>query len=362
MASVPLVAGGCVYPFARRTYPILTGIGQVALSPDGRIVAAIYKDDSSVSENRGRDHQLVLFDWRSGEVTWIPHPSLPRLDNPQFSRDGRELTVARRRMATRHDGEVVLSNDIARIDLRTFEMRPATSDGGSKQFYSLSYDRNGQRLALLWQDVVGGRSGIGLIERSGTAVREVLDSRFAFYSLADLCFVGSEDLLFQARSPRHPALASQVTSLGFRSTDNMQYRLRLVGAASGGAEPEILVPQLDSRGRTFPIGRICASADSAVLAWTARSLTDADGRGRFNYEVFERRAGRVTQVTHLATYSQACAISGDGNTIAFTESPERTFDFDLTILDRGDRRVIRTDLLRRLRATTHRRYGRGLVA
>jgi dipeptidyl aminopeptidase/acylaminoacyl peptidase len=333
-AGTALMASWGFDAVAKIAPPPITGLGFIAVSADGRLIAVEY------------DGRIALYDWRTGQIVRVPSPE--RLHAPSFSPDGRTLAAVRGAASA---GHIVL------IDARTFDMTPVANSTQDFEKFSLRFQPGSRRVAYA-AGRIAAPAAIVLQDVGEQTSRELLDRTVGFHDVSDLCFMAPNELVFQARGPRHPALAQQVAALGRRSTDRVQYRLRIEDGP-GFAIPTPLEPQLDTRtGIPFGDGvsSLCAARNGSALAWTGISQTkphqggSAVGKGPINYEAFEQRDGRITQLTERQTYTFACAISDDGGTIAFTEDPDRGMEFDLTILDRRNNTATPTGLLRKLRA------------
>ncbi|GEM_PF-4540088 len=301
----------------RRPGPF-TGLGPIALSPNGSTVATLYKGS------------LVLYDWRRETVTRLPD----WLAEPTFSPDGRWIAG--------RDGDGQISSlelDTGRLVAFTKEAKPAFAPICPR------VSPDGRKIAVATASA-SNDSSISLVDCEKREVRRLIPAKFGFYSVSDLCFVGRGEILFQAAAPRDPMLAQQVKAIrdGFVS-ENYQYRLIFDPEASTNhGDVSVLTPQLDTRpSLAHQIQGLCASRSGAVLAWLGQSPGP-----KYGYEVFDRQGGVTRQATSRTSYTYACAISDDGNTIAFTEDQSRGLSFDLSILDRRSGAVIETRLLAKL--------------
>jgi hypothetical protein len=232
--GVALATPACMFGYGGKIAPPpIAGLGDIALSPDGRIVAVQFR------EPKTGESRLVLYDWGSGRVTRVPYPIDTRLASPCFSPDGRFLAAVR-------GGR---NGDVAFIDLKTYEIKSLALENKTSNYerYCLRFSPNGRQVVYA-EDRIAATTGIVLRDIAGATSRELLDPALGFLNVSDLCFAAPDEIIFQARIPRAAGLVQHLRTLGYELTDQIQYSLKFGEIpVPGFAEPALLDPQFDTR-------------------------------------------------------------------------------------------------------------------
>jgi hypothetical protein len=336
------MAAGCAGPWAGRQRRELGGLTDYALSPDGQVLATLQKDDWNSGGERRRIERLVLYQWSSGAIDLVPLPDGQTFSWVQFAPDGRSLAVIRFRYRDRAQDAAAGLTDILSMNLGDFSTRPVAA-GLRGHVWSPRFSSDGRFLAFGVRPHIG-QPQIVLQPVTGAATRNLLPEPNHYYGLGLVGFRGADEFLFTLLRA-DGSLQAEAADLGYRQFEGATFTVRLL--PDGASPPRIARPQPDDRWPGASPSGLCASGDGSVLAWTAR--TEEKPNGPYRYDAFERRDGEVRRLTELNTFTGGCAISRDAGTVAFSESPGRTTEFDLTVVDTRTRRVTRTGLLERLR-------------
>ena len=236
--------------------PPITGLHQIAVSPDGEVVAASYTDPQSSST------RVALYAWRTEKVTRLdvssgfvaeestdlssvsgkprPTSSILSAGYPAFSSDGQTLAI------TRHTGWSA-NWDVALVDLRTRAVKSITRRLGLQTASSPRFAPTRHQIAFSGGAgrFTGHRRGeiIRLADLGGNEIRDLTDPEKGFYQVSDICWLAPDTLLFQARSPEDEALAAQVLAMGRAVVDLLQYQVRLPTTFGPTfAVPKLLTP------------------------------------------------------------------------------------------------------------------------
>jgi len=311
-----------------------------APSPDGRVVAFQYHDLSAGQNDLG----LGFLDLQSGKLTRIPNPPGKQLSEPSFSRDGKRLAAA---MGNLHS---LAATQITIIDPATLKTVTTVNPNPWEVAYPVF--QPGSDNVLFVATNPGVPKQLRLLDLANNDEHSILDPAEGFYTIFQPSFVGPDDVLFQAMSPRDLALKQSAVDL--LGKDRYDPALRITYRLHFGERPEIFLPEL-TRSRTGPllpgIPYLTASRDGETIAFIGLSIADPyNEHHQYNYEVFALRNGQERQMTNLRSLLAYAHISFDGMTVAFGSDPTRRKIVDLFVLDMRSGKVTATGLLNKLQS------------
>lgn len=353
-AGVNLALPGCAFDLVQRPGAAVAprgGVATVAVSSDGSLIAAEYRATPIVDPFRYG--QLCVFRPLNGALTPLQAGAGFEFKDPEFSPDGRHLVAVR--VAISASRREIGDPDLAIFDLerggvqilsppwRARLARPKfTPDGRGLIYCAIPQLASRDWEAIIFHPLDGGLP------------TEFLRLDEMFFDLRGLTFRGDSEILFapllRTAWPREEA--SRGAEGGYRLT-RVAYRL-VFDLATGqrrGA-PTLLLSERDLPPASLGLYGLTAPADGASLFWYASSRSDRAAGGLAPDNVFERRDGRIHQVTDFRSTIRGIALSRDGRALAVTENGRDEVFYDLALMDVASGEVRRTGLLNRLLSST----------
>jgi len=303
------------------------GLQDLALSPDGKIVAVRFYDQDLKRPGFG------LYDWAQGKFTPLPAANLERsFSDPSFSPDGRSLAA-------------IFDNQVVLIDRETLKVTSLTSGGqGFKGTPIFLPDGSG----VLY--VAGSPARLVLINLADRAEKTLLDPAIGFGTISRPYFGGPDRIIFAASGPRDPDLNDQLAQFpdSRPATDLHIYGMKF------GDQPELILKNLWVEGkrksRWFNGEQsLQASQDARRIIFIDYAESAAGPSNNVDQEIFAIDGGALKQMTHLNSALMAAALSYDGRTAAFGCDSSHSLSHQLCILDMDSGKVTVTRLLSDIR-------------
>lgn len=296
-------------------------LGFLAVSPNGRIVAFEFRHPT-------KGGGLGLLDWRTGRSMRLPQP----VAQPSFSYDGKSLVG-------------IIERGIAVVDFATMERAEVINTvqvNNESPHFPVFQPGTGKIL------YVAGKNAdryFKLLDPADHSEKVILGPEDGYYTIFRPSFVGPDEIIFEALSPRNKELGQVVKALAGPGVA-VAYRLRF------GGRPEILGRDLQDK-TLHPdfheLASLAATPDGKTLVYIGLSATHPyTDRRQYNLEIFRLEDGQPRQMTDLRNFSSFLGLSADGSVVAFGSDPTRSKCVDLAVLDMRAGKVVKTGLLERL--------------
>jgi WD40 repeat protein len=300
------------------------GLQDLALSPDGKLVAVRFVDHELKRQGFG------LFDVGRGRFT--PLRGERSFNDAAFSPDGKRLVA-------------VAGNQLVLIDVASLAVTQITEGGqGFKESPSFLPDGSG----VLY--VLSNPARFMLVSLADKQEKEMLDPIVGFGTIGRPYFGAPDRIIFAASSPRNPQLYEELEKFpDSRPTiDTHIYGMKF------GDQPELILNNLwlegKKRSRWFSGERNLAASKDAKKIVFIDYVTSARGpENNVQQELFAIDGGALRQVTHLGATLTAASISYDGGTAAVGCDSGHDMYFDLCLIDMTSGKVKKAGLLGELR-------------
>ena len=300
------------------------GLQDLALSPDGKLVAVRFVDNELKRQGFG------LFDVNRGRFT--PLRGERGFSDPAFSPDGKRLVA-------------VSNNQLVLIDVASLAVTPLTEGGqGFKESPNFLPDGSG----ILY--VVSNPARFVLFNLTDHQEKQMLDPIIGFGTIGRPFFGGPDRIIFAASAPRNPQLYEQLEKFpDSRPTiDTHVYGMKF------GDQPELILNNLwlegKKRSRWFSGERnLAASKDAKKILFIDYVTSSKGPENNVQQELFAIDDGALKQLTHLGATLTAAAISYDGGTAAVGCDSGHSMYFDLCLVDMASGKVRKAGLLGELR-------------
>lgn len=277
-------------------------IKDLAISPDGRMVAFQYEDEESKRQGLG------LLDWKAGKITPIPSPPGKDVSNASFADDGKRILAM---TSDRGSGQIVS------IDLATLKMSQLMQ---ARRGWQAPAFQPGTDNILIVAGGLGTYYHLRLVNPKDGTETTILDEKHGFIAgIFHPYFVAQDEIVFQAITPVDPQQLQEVLALVPKDTETIAYRLHF------GGRPQIILADM-TENKADPVNRgigfVSATADGKRLAFIAKSrIEPSTERGAYNLEVFTLTDGVLKQVTDLRSFMSYARMSRDGSTVVLSSLP-----------------------------------------
>jgi len=303
------------------------GIQDLALSPDGRVVAVRFLDRELRRSGFG------LYDWKEERFTPIPSPWPDRnFSDASFSPDGKRLVA-------------VSGNQIVLIDLADFHVTQVTEGGqGFKETPTFLPDGSG----VLY--VLSNPARFVLLDLVDHQEKQMLDPLVGFGTISRPFFGAPDRIIFTAIAPRNPELYVELDKF----PDSRPDRDVHVYGMKFGEQPQLILNNLwiegKKRSRWFAgEGSLQASKDARQIVFIDYAPNPSGPGDNLDQELFVIDDGALRQLTHLNASLMAATVSYDGSTVAVGCDSGHSMSHDLCVVEVKTGKLRKIGLLSDLR-------------
>lgn len=290
--------------------PVMMMANQVAVSPDGRLIAF---DFARVSQNGGNIWSGIgLFEPSSDRLQRVPNPPGRRLNLESFSPTGTHL------ICLSGVTGIKTLRGVALVELATGRTRevfgPASPVPGMPIWYvsDAAVQPGSNRLLIARSARYGQQHDLLLLDPDRGDLRTILSEADSSYYFEDIRFLSPRDIYLQIGTGLRGRIAEEVRALGRDGHGPITCHLRL------GETLRVLVPDLqraNQGGQSDLFLRIALARDGTLYSASRRG---SPGPG-FSNQIcrIDVRTQRVEYLTATPGLKNGVAVASDGSLVAF---------------------------------------------